>query len=217
MSCIPGDTDTPSHQRYQLKTLKRDNATVDRIDDVITTAEKEYLLETYLHKNPMCRESRTTNGSASAETSSGRKSLSCFLPKGGGDSVISCLEKRFAKLSGIDVKQLERLQITKYEQGGKYNEHFDYFPNQPKGKPNRKTTLLVYLQECDERCGGNTDFPRLNLSHHGSAKSALFWNNMENGVPNTSTLHAGRPLQGGEAQCSKAQKVVLNVWGREKL
>jgi hypothetical protein len=60
----------------------------------------------------------------------------------------------------------------------------------------RVVTFLVYLN--DDYQGGETAFPRLDVSHKGDRGEGLFFVNSEHGRADTRTLHAGRTPLGGE-------------------
>jgi len=60
----------------------------------------------------------------------------------------------------------------------------------------RIVTFLVYLN--DDYVGGQTQFPRLDISHQGSTGEGFFFvNALADGSPDVRSLHAGRaPLSG---------------------
>jgi prolyl 4-hydroxylase len=118
----------------------------------------------------------------------------------------------------------EPLQLVKYEAGGKFNIHFDWFQQLNNDthfedaiqKPyNRLGSIFVYL--ADGCTGGETYFPNIKGV---SAKSdgekfartesgqgllvkpkrgnAVFWNNLHmNGTGDTRLAHAGMPVHSG--------------------
>jgi prolyl 4-hydroxylase len=93
--------------------------------------------------------------------------------------------------------------VLHYEEGEEITEHYDFVdPNLPsyaqeiREQGDRVVTFLVYLN--DEYHGGETAFPRLDLSHKGSRGEGLFFVNSEHGRADTRTLHAGRTPVGGE-------------------
>jgi prolyl 4-hydroxylase len=58
-------------------------------------------------------------------------------------------------------------------------------------------TFLVYLN--DDYADGQTEFPRLELSHKGQRGEALYFvNALDGGKADIRTLHAGRPPSAGE-------------------
>lgn len=100
-----------------------------------------------------------------------RRSLQARLPNG-YDPVISAINQRVAAALRLPLSHLEPLQALKYEVGGKYDAHWDYFdPALYKdqrvimdmidgdGSRNRIATVLLYLNDV-HNAGGETFFPR---------------------------------------------------------
>jgi len=89
-------------------------------------------------------------------------------------SVIAGIESRIAAWTLINDTQGEGIQILRYEYGQKYDEHYDYFfhdaANQNGG--NRMATVLMYLSEVEE--GGETVFPKAELSPYQEAHPSEF-------------------------------------------
>ncbi|KAK6266943.1 hypothetical protein QUC31_017780 [Theobroma cacao] len=75
------------------------------------------------------------------------------------DEVIADIEARIAAWTFLPVENGESMQILHYEQGQKYEPHFDYFhdkANQELGG-HRIATVLMYLSDVES--GGETVFP----------------------------------------------------------
>lgn len=135
---------------------------------------------------------------------------------------------RAAELQGfVDIRKLENLQMTAYEQGQNYAPHFDWFDQRTlsKKRSNRASTFFAILEADCTNCG--TRFPRLqvdwsardarwcgfvncnsteSLTVEAVPGAALFWRNIDNrDVVNENTLHEGLSVDQGS-------KVGLNIW-----
>jgi hypothetical protein len=115
------------------------------------------------------------------------------------DFVCVLMERRICRCLSVPFRQLEGLAVLHYAEGHQITEHFDFVdPNVPDydreiaERGQRIVTFLVYLN--DEYAGGETEFPRLGISHKGRAGEALFFTNtLPDGRADLRTLHAGRP------------------------
>ncbi|KAK8055691.1 hypothetical protein PG993_000918 [Apiospora rasikravindrae] len=148
------------------------------------------------------------------------------------DTTIRCLEQRIRNIQPWDhagvrrgqTKKLEALSTQRYQAGGFFTLHYDYFA-QP-GQPDRASTLNVYL---DANCtGGGTHFPLLPrpkerawcefIECDDAAEeadgvvfkpipgNAIYWENLrEDGTGYEQTLHQGLPIESGV-------KIGLNAW-----
>lgn len=119
------------------------------------------------------------------------------------DFVLVLAQLRMAACLGVPLRQFEAITVLHYDAGEEITEHYDFVdPNLPSyaqelaEKGDRVVTFLVYLN--DDYQGGETAFPRLDLSHKGSRGEGMFFVNAEHGRADTRTLHAGRTPVGGE-------------------
>lgn len=119
------------------------------------------------------------------------------------DFVSVLAQVRMSACLGVPLRQFEALTVLHYDVGEEITEHYDFIdPNLPTyaqeiaQQGDRVVTFLVYLN--DDYQGGETAFPRLDLSHKGSRGEGLFFVNSEHGRADTRTLHAGRTPVGGE-------------------
>lgn len=125
---------------------------------------------------------------------------------------------RGCHITGSDFSDAEGLQVVRYEPGQFYKPHFDYFTDDrlrapsitsleqlpPRGQ--RWFTFFVYLNDVDG--GGETDFPKLQLSVVPRQGDAVLWNNLDaQGNGNPQMLHQGKPPTSGV-------KYGLNLWIR---
>lgn len=98
-----------------------------------------------------------------------RTSTQYFLPSRGHD-VVQDIDWRVALLTKSTMQQQEYVQVLRYEEGQKYDQHTDYFDvrfyqsdpttlkNIKNGEKNRLATVLWYLSTVED--GGHTVFPR---------------------------------------------------------
>jgi prolyl 4-hydroxylase len=151
------------------------------------------------------------------------------------DPIFSAISGRVAAALKIPREHAEPLQVIKYEGGGKYDAHTDYFnPELYKAQPhmlrmmdgdgsrNRHATLLWYMSDVAE--GGETFFPRSGgLAHppdprcEGAAglqgmkvvpskgKALLFYSLRADGAIDPFSHHGGCPVVRGV-------KWVVNQW-----
>lgn len=104
---------------------------------------------------------------------------------------------RAAALTGLPYTHLEAVYITRYKEGGRYNEHVDYGAD---FSVDRLYTVLLYLNDVPEDKGGATAFPGLNIQVQPRLGRAVSWTNMNpDGSTHVETSHAALPvLEGGE-------------------
>ena len=119
------------------------------------------------------------------------------------DLVCVLVQWRMAACLGSPFRHLEAMTVLNYQIGEQISEHFDFVdPNIPnyteqlRVRGQRIVTFLVYLN--DDYAGGQTQFPRLGISHQGSTGEGFFFvNALADGSPDVRSLHAGRaPLTG---------------------
>jgi len=115
---------------------------------------------------------------------------------------------------GIPIQNYENIHIVKYEIGGEYKEHHDFFPpntdyyKSTTGNSGQRThSILFYLN--DNFTGGETNFPTKKIKVTPRTGRMLVWQNMhENGELDYESLHAGLPVESGT-------KYIAIVWVRE--
>jgi hypothetical protein len=120
------------------------------------------------------------------------------------DFICVLVQSRMAACLGLPFRHFEALTVLHYDAGEENAEHFDFVdPNVPdyerhlRERGQRVVTFLVYLN--DDYRGGETEFPRLGVSHKGSGGEGFFFvNAFADGRPDLRTLHAGRAPSSGE-------------------
>ncbi len=120
------------------------------------------------------------------------------------DLVQAAIQARMSAACGIPMQNMEAPAVLHYEVGQEIVNHYDFVdpetPNYEREiaeRGERVITFLLYLN--DDYSGGETDFPRLNVNHKGSAGEGLYFvNALPGGGPDRRMQHAGRPPTRGE-------------------
>jgi prolyl 4-hydroxylase len=129
------------------------------------------------------------------------------------DKVVRAIEIKAADILGLDVCNVEPLQIVHYENGQQFTLHHDAGTfNAENGEivdvihPRRLVTFFVYLNNLPEN-EGCTEFPSLNLKVHPIRGSAvLFCNMLPDGNADKRTIHCANPVS------YPLEKYGLNIW-----
>ncbi|XP_074592317.1 putative prolyl 4-hydroxylase 6 [Curcuma longa] len=111
-----------------------------------------------LARSEMKRSMVADSKSGDSRKSNVRTSSGTFLQKH-QDEVIGRIDQRIAKWTFLPEENAEALQVLRYEEGQKYEPHYDYFldrKNQVRGG-HRYATVLMYLSDVEK--GGETVFP----------------------------------------------------------
>lgn len=144
-----------------------------------------------------------------------RTSKGMFLSYG-QDEIVAKIEKRVAQVTMIPISHQEGMQILKYENGEKYEPHFDFFQDQVNQRPEvggqRIVTVLMYLTTVEE--GGETVFPNAKDKVEGPGWSdcakkglavktqrgdaVMFYGLKPDGSQDKSSLHGSCPTVRGE-------------------
>lgn len=111
---------------------------------------------------------------------------------------------RAAALTGLPYTHLEAVYVTRYQEGGHYNEHVDYGDDY---SIDRLYTILLYLNDMDPAHGGATAFPRLNIQVQPKLGRAVSWTNLNpDRSPHYETTHAALPVKAG------GEKWAIQFW-----
>lgn len=120
------------------------------------------------------------------------------------DLVQLMVQTRISVASRLPLVNMEGSTVLHYEVGEQIDNHYDFidpsipdYEQQIRTRGERVMTFLVYLN--DDYEGGETDFPRLNVSHKGRRGEGLYFiNALRSGGPDLRSWHAGRPPERGE-------------------
>lgn len=137
----------------------------------------------------------------------------CFAR--GQNELITRIEQRIAKLINWPIDHAEGIQVLRYNTGGEYRAHYDYFDPQHSGSHShlanggqRVGTVLMYLS--DVEVGGGTRFPDIQFEVRPSKGSAVYFASIDvAGLPDPQSLHAGVPVVRGV-------KYAATKWLREQ-
>jgi hypothetical protein len=111
---------------------------------------------------------------------------------------------RAAALTGVPYTHLEAVYVTRYQEGGHYNEHVDYGYDYD---VDRLYTVLLYLNDMPPAQGGATAFPRLNIQVQPKLGRAVSWTNLNpDRSPHLETSHAALPVKAG------GEKWTIQFW-----
>ena len=124
------------------------------------------------------------------------------------------IQNIIANDSGLPIENQEKIHIVKYEIGGEYKPHHDFFhPNtdyyeNTMGTAGQRThSYLFYLN--DNFTGGETEFPHKKIKITPKTGRLLIWRNLkENGELDYDSFHAGLPVESDT-------KYIAIVWVRE--
>lgn len=144
----------------------------------------------------------------------GRTSEGMFFPDHHGDPIITQIEDRIALLTMISKRNGENIQVLRYQEGGEYLPHYDWFDQQTVGGGyhmlrggQRVASFLMYLNAPEE--GGETIFPMLGIEVKPEKGTALlFYDCRLDGTVDPFTLHGGAPV-------IKGQKWLATKWLRQ--
>ena len=185
---------------------------VDYYENMFTDYECEHIIE---HAKPLLSTSLVA-GNKDGFVSPGRVSSNCWLPHN-KTPVIKNICDKIAYVTCNKLDHAEKMQVIHYEEGGKYNPHYDGWDhdNSEKQKRNMKyggqrlMTALVYLNDVAE--GGGTSFPKKNvIANAKKGCMVVFKNCIDNtNIKDPTSIHAGMPVIQGE-------KWAFNLWFREK-
>jgi hypothetical protein len=135
--------------------------------------------------------------------------LLCFLKS----PVAEEIDAKICRTLGISAEYSEGIQAQRYDIGGHFKPHFDFFgPGSDLQRSacvvrgNRTWTFMVYLN--DEFEGGATRFTEIDCAVRPRAGMALFWNNLApDGSPNLLTKHCGEEV-------TRGHKIIITKWFR---
>lgn len=198
-------------QGYDVGTQVADDPIVWVVDDFVTAAEREHIVELGSRNLDVAKVSRL---GASAESE--KRTGSAGWIKHHETSVVRALVRRVGDLVGIPSTHAESIQVVHYGVTQEYRPHFDAWDIEtPKGRQktaragNRVITALMYLNEVE--AGGATTFPELEIEVDAVPGRLCLFHNLRDGsaVRHPRSLHGGMPVIAGE-------KWACNLWFRER-
>lgn len=132
------------------------------------------------------------------------------------DRVLQEFTKSVSEFTNTPLENQENPHIVKYNIGGEYKPHQDYFHKNTSYYDEmmdrggqRGISCLLYLN--DDFTGGETEFPNIELTIKPKKGSMVYWSSYDaQGKLDPDTLHAGLPVISGV-------KYVMLVWIRERI
>jgi prolyl 4-hydroxylase len=191
----------------KLRKVPTDRLDLYTLDDFLSAKECDQLIALIRHHL------RPSTVSLETADKGFRTSQTCDLSLLRSPVAASCDEK-IAKTLGIRREYSEGIQAQRYDVGGQFKAHTDYFePGTSEyaqfggERGNRTWTFMVYLN--DGMGGGGTRFFAIDHTFVPKRGQAVIWNNLNaDGTPNGATLHSGEPVTCGH-------KVIITKWFRE--
>lgn len=118
-------------------------------------------------------------------------------------------------ITGIPISHQESPHLVRYQVGGEYKTHFDYFipgtehyESHTRYAGQRLFSTILYLN--DNFMGGETDFPNVGFKVKPETGMVYTWRNVKiNGELEPNSFHAGLPVTEGV-------KYILIIWTRER-
>ncbi|MCB2065951.1 MAG: 2OG-Fe(II) oxygenase [Erythrobacter sp.] len=131
------------------------------------------------------------------------------------DPFVRKISRRVDDLLGADPSFGESIQGQRYMPGQEFQPHHDWFHpgtsywDFEMGRGGQRSfTTMAFLN--DVEAGGSTEFTELGIALEPKPGVLLIWNNADpDGIPNTRTMHAGRPVQQGA-------KYIFTKWYRAR-
>lgn len=143
---------------------------------------------------------------------SNHKDRICQLawPKKQEYEVLQRISVKLSELTNLPIENQEPLQVIHYDVGGEYKSHFDAFCKESENiikYGNRITSVIIYLNDVEE--GGQTNFPKLDITINPTKGKCLIFNNLQDGDRHPLSLHCGLPV-------TKGEKWIATTWIRER-
>jgi prolyl 4-hydroxylase len=185
-----------------IRNMNDDNYDILIIDNFLTAKECDNLIE-YSKNNKLV--TSETAGEYGIITSDYRNSKQLWISD--NQNITANKISYFCeKILNLPKKNMESLQLVRYDVSGYFKEHYDAEPDKTK-KSNiidRAHTFIVYLNDVEE--GGWTEFVNLKLKLKPKKGSAIYFKTlMPNGDLLKNSLHQGLPIIKGE-------KYIVNKW-----
>jgi prolyl 4-hydroxylase len=198
----------PLIRRKPPKLRRIDNPKIDlyTLDDFLSPKECARLIALISHH---LTPSTLSYDSGDKDFRTSQSAHLCFLRS----PVALDIDAKICKTLGVRASYSEGIQAQRYEVGGQFKPHWDYFDPDTHVyrrfagvRGNRTWTFMVYLNDVAE--GGATRFTEIDYAVQPKTGMALLWNNLnEDGTPNALMMHCGEPVIRGH-------KIIITKWFR---
>lgn len=193
------------HPSMKVRLLHEDPPVL-AIDNFLTAEECLQIKEAI--KTAKKVDSATFEGALSTRTSTSWFCNYCDVP---------VLLAKANQLLNIPLETMEEPQIVRYKKGQEFSWHYDEVPSpQLNNGGQRLATLLVYLNDIPEGCGGGTTFRDLRYNSKDLVKqpkggsALLFFPAFRDGRPDDRTLHKSQIMS-----CDD-EKWIVQMWIHER-
>lgn len=200
---------------YHWEVARASRPRVLRIDNVLNTTECESIVA--VAERQLARSSviDLSGGVAKSKVDSYRTSDGMFLQS--EEQILLPANQRYRKVIaavlGLQLPWIEMTQVLRYREGEYYKPHPDYFSPGDATNLNRggqRIASAILTLRAPSR-GGETSFPTARFSVKASQGSVVvFYDVLEDGSPDPSSLHAGLPPEKG------SEKWVAVLWAHTR-
>lgn len=181
--------------------IKHSEPSIFTIDNLLTEIECEYLK---FVASPFMRPSMTVDpitGTLVRDTI--RTSYSSSIDWHAESPAVNLIMSKCCTAFNEESDQSEVLHVLHYSPGEEYKPHYDFIGGEDNHQnfdesKQRIKTICLYLN--DEMKGGETTFPKLDISVSPKKGSAIFFENVDTKTmkPYLDSLHSGKPILEGE-------------------
>jgi len=165
------------------------------IDDFLSADESDQILKAGSSAGTAWARSQAGDGVQAARTSSTAWCKGSCLQ----DPTVRRVEERVSRLmGGIPMENAEPMQVLRYETGQFYKVHHDQ--NSPRSSAWGPRMFTVFMYIGDGYTGGETHFPRLNLTIPAKKGAACIWTSILDSDPyqrDDRTDHESLPVESG--------------------
>mmetsp|Transcript_13287 Transcript_13287/g.43149 ORF Transcript_13287/g.43149 Transcript_13287/m.43149 type:complete len:487 (+) Transcript_13287:32-1492(+) len=167
------------------------------IEDFMTSDEADEILKAGALAGSGFERSQAGDGVQSARTSSTAWCKGSCLR----NPTVQAIEKRVSSLlGGIPMDNAEPMQVLRYETGQYYRVHHDQNSPRSSAWGPRMFTVFMYIGDHNSYTGGETHFPRLNITIPAKKGAACVWTSVLDSDPyqrDDRTDHESLPVTSG--------------------
>jgi len=129
------------------------------IENFMSLEDCNYYIHTYHNQFERSMMTHQINKEVKHYITEKRTSSTCVIPR--TDHMIGRLLSTISDILHLDIRNMERPQLTRYIKGECFKLHHDCIPNESN---QREYTVILYLNEVEETDGGKTVFPMCDIS-----------------------------------------------------
>jgi len=196
-AAVPGSVDKifSSIAEHEGATVLSREPWVITIDNFLTSAESDAIIAAGSNSGTDWGRSMAGDGVQASRTSSTAWCQGRCL----ADPTVQAVEKRVSDLlGGIPMENAEPMQVLRYEEGQFYKTHHDQ--NSPRASAWGPRMFTVFMYVGEGYTGGETNFPKLNLTVGAKKGAACIWTSVLDSDPfqrDDRTDHQSLPVESG--------------------